>query len=139
MKIKHSIVSLALVMLALCPFARAANQTVSSLTTSTVSTIILPGPHATWITITNATTANGGNQVNLGLDGGTQNSDQYNLKVGADPTTGATGKGYWLAPGQSITLYGQFFSGIPIRAIMATGTTVLAISTPDQGSTFPTN
>jgi hypothetical protein len=138
MKTIHRLISFALV-LALPAMALAANHLVSSLSTSTVSTIAAAGPGDTWITISNAATANGGNQVNLGLDGGSLVKDQRTGVTGTDPATGATGRGYWLAAGQSVTLYGPFFTGIPIRAIMATGTTVLCVSTPSQGTSFPTN
>jgi len=131
---------LALALLALAPFARAETHVVAALTTGAVSTIIIPGGgpgKILWVSITNATTANSGNQVNLTADGGTANSLN-----GTDPATGATGScQFWLAPGQTIILWGPYVVGVPIRAIMATGTTTLIIGTnaPVGTSTFPTN
>jgi hypothetical protein len=126
-------------MLALSVSARAGEKVVSTLSTSAAATVVIAGPNCLWITITNATTANGGAQVNLGLDGGTAWTDPNNGKAGTDPTSGVTGVGQWLAAGSSITLYGPYFRGIPIRAIMSAGTTYLTITTSDNGSTFPTN
>ena len=59
-----------------------------------------------------------------------------------DPVTGATGLCTPLPAGQTLTLNGDRFVGIPIRAIMATGTTTLNIQTSafDTSATlFPTN
>ena len=131
---------LALAVLALAPFARAESHVVAALTTSSASTIIIPGGgpgKILWVSITNATTANGGNQVNITADGGTANGLN-----GTDPATGATGScTFWLAPGQTLLLWGPYVAGVPIRAIMATGTTTLVVGTnaPVNTSIFPTN
>lgn len=127
---------LALASLALSPLARAESHVVASLTTSSAQTIIqtstVPGKQTPFISICNAST---GNQVNITVDGGAAGG-------GTDPATGATGScAFWLAPGQTLILYGPTFQGVIIRAIMATGTTTLTIGTgaPAGSSTFPTN
>lgn len=124
--------------LAAGPVASASNHTVASLTTGSAKTIIIVGTRTKWITITNVAS---GNQVNLGLDGGAAYTDPNTGQTGTDPATGAAGAcSIWLSPGASVTLNGQQFYGIPIRAIMATGTTTLTIGVDDVGgSTFPTN
>lgn len=128
---------LALAFAALAPFARAETHQVAALTTSAVSTIIIPGGGTgsgkiLWVSISNV----GSNTVNITADGGTANGLN-----GTDPTTGATGNGIPIAPGQTIILWGPYVAGVPIRAIMATGTTTLNVGTnaPTGTSTFPTN
>ena len=130
-------IRLLLIALALPSLALAASHQVTALNTSTAKTLVVPGAHCLWITIQNV----GGNQVNLGLDGGSAYTDPWTGTTGTDPVTGSspTNGAIVLAAGQSITLYGPWFVGVPIRAIMATGTTTLQISTSDASSTFPTN
>jgi hypothetical protein len=130
----RSIIALAFAA-ALVPFARAESHQVSGLTTAAVSTIIIPGAgpgKILWVTISNT----GSNQVNITADGGTAN----NLN-GTDPTTGATGNGIPIAAGTTVFFYGPNIMGVPIRAIMASGTTTLNICTNAQvgTSSFPTN
>ena len=106
---------------------------VTSLSTASVSTIIIPGPKVGFIILANV----GAAQVNLALDGGT-----VAPFTNTDPVTGATGLCTPLPAGQTLTLNGDRFVGIPIRAIMATGTTTLNIQTSafDTSATlFPTN
>jgi hypothetical protein len=138
---KHTLrLVFALAVAALAPFARAESHVVAALTTASVSTIIIPGGgpgKILWVSISNATTANGGNQVNITVDGGTANGLN-----GTDPATGATGvAAVWLQPGQTVVLWGPYVAGVPIRAIMATGTTVLTVGTnaATGTSSFPTN
>ena len=113
---------------------------VTTLNTTTVKTILVPGYRCKAYVISNI----GANAVNLTIDGGsTFNSTQgggNSPTYGTDPTTGATGLGIPLAAG------GQYMfttmpadSGLnkPVRAIMQTGTTTLNISTDDVQSTCP--
>ena len=105
---------------------------ITSLTTGAVATILTPGPNMRFASIQNI----GTNQVNLTLDGGTTYT-ATNGKLGQDPTTGATGLGYVLAAGQQITItrdVGGNSLCLPIRAIMAAGTTIINVSTDDTNS-----
>ena len=137
--IVRSILALCLC-LALCSVSRANLDIVTSLSTSTVSTIVAPGPHCWFVIIQNL----GTNAVNVTLDGGTTYTDMAGYH-GTDPTTGSTGKGYQIPPASSgvpgyLYVTAQPNTGLllPIRAIMQTGTTTLSIVTSDTLSTFPT-
>ena len=111
-------------------------KTVTGLTTGAAATICTPSIHDLWVCIQNVSN---GNQVNLGPDGGTAYTDPYTNKVNVDPTTTATGLGEWLPAGQTVKYTLVPGKCVPIRAIMATGTTTLSISTNSQGTSFPTN
>lgn len=127
--------------LALAVSARASLGQVTSLSTSAVSTIVIPGPHCWFVTIQNI----GANAVNITLDGGSTFTDTTGRK-GTDPTTGSTGKGLVIPAASGGTPGAVYLSAQPntglllqIRAIMQTGTTTLNIITSDTQSTFPTS
>lgn len=120
-------------------FVSSASANLAQVTTltTTVGTIVIPGPNCKLITIQNI----GSVAVNLTFDGGTTYTDPVSGKKGTDPTTSATGLGYVLAVGQTLTISTQASdSGLhkPIRAITQTGTATLNIATDDFTSTFPT-
>jgi hypothetical protein len=110
---------------------------VTTLTTSAVKTILVPGPNVKAIIISNI----GANAINMTIDGGSTFTDNVtNQKTGTDPTTGATGLGIPLAAGGQYsitTIPGGAGLIKPIRAIMQTSTTTLNISTDDTESTSP--
>lgn len=114
---------------ALAPAARAEAKQVTTLNTTTPKTIVVPGPQATIVTITNTGSA----AINFTFDSGSAFG-------GVDPTTGATGLGQPLQPGQTASFYGPYVQGKRIVAIMQTGTTTINITTnaPLGNSTFPT-
>ncbi len=121
---------LALVLLALAPFARAELHQVASASTTTATVLIVPGSQVNVVTFQNV----GASQINLSIDGGSSAGGQ-------DPSTGATGNGLQLAAGQSVTLYGPWFRGTKIVGVMATGTTTINVITnaPFGNSLFPAN
>jgi hypothetical protein len=117
-------------------FSFNAHASIKQVTTlgTTAATIIIPGIHATQITIQNTGTTN----VRLTFDGGSTYTDPYAGKAGTDPTVST---GYLLAAGQQVILvYASPANLRPIRAISATATATLDITTNESGgSTFPTN
>jgi len=110
---------------------------VTSLTAGPVATILIMGPKAQYAILSNV----GTNQINLALDGGAYNAGGVNWG-NTDPASGTTGLCTPLPGGQTLTLSGDTFVGIPIRATMASGTTTLNIQTgayDTSATVFPTN
>lgn len=115
--------------LALASSAFAEAKQITTLNTTTAKTIVVPGPQATIVTITNT----GSNAINFTFDSGSAFG-------GVDPTTGATGLGQPLQPGQTASFYGPYVNGKRIVGIMQTGTTTINVTTnaPLNNSNFPT-
>lgn len=117
---------------------------ITSLSTSSVKTILVPGTLCKCIVLSNL----GAGAINFTIDGGstwpaagtTIGGAKYG--PGTDPTTGATGLGIPLAAGATYTITtmpGDSGLNKQIRAIMQTGTTTLNVSTDDYTSTSPLN
>jgi hypothetical protein len=143
---KFSRLLLAAFALCVAATSQAATAVVTTVATTSAVTILNPTPGTTLITIQNASTSTG--QVNLTFDGGSAYTNPFSGKTGSDPTTTITGKGYWLAVGQQITINvpaSDTPGHLPVRAIMATGTAIISITINDQISAaqqtlvFPTS
>jgi len=117
---------------------------VTSLSTGSVKTILVPSVNTKAIVIQNL----GAGAVNITIDGGSTYTNTYPIgtaATGTDPTTGATGLGIQI-PAAANSIPGSWSitttpgsSGLnkPIRAIMASGTTTLNITTDDSQATCP--